>query len=116
MKFINKKNQKIIADNIKIADNFFTRTAGLLGKTGLQYGEGLWIKPCNSIHSIGMKFEFDAVFLDKNLKIVYLLENMKPYRLSSIIFKAFSVLELSAGKIKEINLEIGDEIISVKTD
>jgi hypothetical protein len=93
----------------RVADNFYTRLVGLLRDRTLEYGDGLWIVPCNSIHSIGMRFEFDAVFLDKNLRVVHLVREMKPWRISKMVFSAHSVLELPAGLISQTATELGDQ-------
>jgi len=93
----------------RVADNFYTRLVGLLRDKQLASGDGLWIVPCNSIHSIGMKFDFDAVFLDKNLRVVHLMSEMKPWRLSRMVFAAHSVLEVPAGIIAQTATEIGDQ-------
>ncbi len=93
----------------RIADTFYTRLVGLLNDKQLEYGDGLWIKPCNSIHSIGMRFKFDAIFLDKNLRVVHLVPEMKPWRISKMVFSADSVLELPAGHIALTATELGDQ-------
>ena len=93
----------------RVADTFYTRLIGLLRDKTLEYGDGLWIKPCNSIHSIGMKFKFDAIFLDKNLRVVHLVREMKPWRISKMVFSAHSVLELPAGLISQTVTELGDQ-------
>ena len=93
----------------RVADTFYTRLVGLLRDKTLEYGDGLWIKPCNSIHSVGMRFVFDAIFLDKNLRVVHLVREMKPWRISKIVFAAHSVLELPAGLISQTATELGDQ-------
>jgi uncharacterized membrane protein (UPF0127 family) len=93
----------------RVADNFYTRLVGLLRDKTLEHGDGLWISPCNSIHSIGMHFIFDAIFLDKNLRVVHLVREMKPWRISKMIFAADSVLELPAGLIAQTGTEVGDQ-------
>ena len=93
----------------RVADTFFTRLVGLLGDATLEYGDGMWIKPCNSIHSIGMRFNFDAIFLDKNLRVVHLVQEMKPWRISKMVLSAHSVLELPAGLISQTATELGDQ-------
>ena len=108
MKLINKNNGKILADNLKIADNFFKRLQGLLGKNSFNEGDGLHIIPCTSIHSFFMKFRFDAIFLNKNNEIVYLIQNMPAWRVSKICFSGYSVVELPSGVIKETEISIGD--------
>jgi uncharacterized membrane protein (UPF0127 family) len=93
----------------RVADTFLTRLVGLLGDKQLEFGDGMWIVPCNSIHSIGMRFQFDAVFLDKHLRVVHLVREMKPWRISKIVFSAHSVLELPAGLIVQTATEMGDQ-------
>jgi len=93
----------------RIADTFSTRLVGLLRDKRLAPGEGLWIRNCNSIHSVGMHFIFDAIFLDKNLRVVHLVRDMKPWRASRIVLSADSVLELPAGLIARSATEIGDQ-------
>ena len=93
----------------RVADGFMTRLVGLLRDKALEHGDGLWIIPCNSIHSIGMHFVFDAVFLDKKLRVVHLMREMKPWRISKIVFSAHSVLELPAGLIDRSGTGLGDQ-------
>jgi len=93
----------------RVADNFLTRLVGLLRDKQLEFGDGLWIVPCNSIHSIGMKFDFDAVFLDKDLKAVHLMSKMKPWRVSPMVWQAHSVLEVPAGMIFQTATQLGDQ-------
>jgi len=93
----------------RIADTFLTRLVGLLRDKRLASGDGLWIQHCNSIHSIGMHFIFDAIFLDKNLRVVHLVREMKPWRASKIVLSADSVLELPAGLIAQSATELGDQ-------
>jgi len=93
----------------RVADSFFPKLIGLLRDKNLEYGDGLWIMKCNSIHSIGMKFIFDAIFLDKQLRVVHLINEMKPWRISKIVLSAHSVLEVPAGHIYRTATEIGDQ-------
>ena len=93
----------------RIADTPATRMTGLLNDRGLAPGDGLWIVPCNSIHSFGMKFIFDAVFLSRDLRVVHLVGEMKPWRISRIVWRAHSVLELPAGVIAHTDTQAGDQ-------
>ena len=93
----------------RVADNAFTRLVGLLRDKTLEEGDGLWILPCNSIHSFGMRFVFDAIFLDKNLRVVHLMREMKPWRISKMVFSAHSILELPAGLVSQTATELGDQ-------
>ena len=93
----------------RIAETPWTKLIGLLRDRTLEYGDGMWLKPCNSIHSFGMRFAFDAIFLDKNLRVVHLVHEMKPRRISRIVFSAHSILELPAGMIFQSATELGDQ-------
>jgi len=105
---INVTRSVTIATHVRVADTSLERGTGLLKDTELAEGHGLWIVPCNSIHSFWMKFIFDAVFLDKDLRVVHLVREMKPWRISKIKFSAKSVLELPAGVIARSGTEVGD--------
>jgi uncharacterized membrane protein (UPF0127 family) len=98
-----------LATHARVADNILTRVVGLLRDKGLAEGDGLWIVPCNSIHSIAMKFVFDAVFLDREMKVVHLMHEMKPWRISPIKGTAHGVLELPPGTITRSGTQVGDQ-------
>jgi uncharacterized membrane protein (UPF0127 family) len=104
----------VLADHARVADSLWTRLVGLLRDTHLDDGDGLWIVPCNSIHSFAMKFVFDAVFLDKNLRVVHLMSEMPPWKTSKMIFAAKSVLELPAGAIARSGTQLGDQFEMTK--
>ena len=94
----------------RVADSLPTRVVGLLLDRALAEGGGLWIVPCNSIHSIGMRFIFDAVFLDKHLRVVHLVHEMKPWRISKMVFASHSVLEIPPGLIAGSGTQLGDQL------
>ena len=100
----------VLAEDIEIADSFWGRLKGLLGRMLLPAGTGLLLKPCNSIHSCFMKFDFDVVFINNNLKIVHIIEKMCPFRISPVIQQAQMALELPAGTISITGTEIGDQL------
>ena len=100
----------VIGDPVREARDFLSRTRGLLGRDGLEPGEGLWISPCGSIHSLGMRFDFDVLFLDRTLKVMGRYERFHRNRISSVFWNARGVLELPAGTIERTGTEVGDEI------
>ncbi len=106
----NETRAVVIGDRIRKADHYFSRLFGLLPKSSLEPGEGLWIYPCNDIHSIGMRFRFDALFLDKELRVVHLVEDMGPWKVTPIIRQAKSVLELGSGVIAQTGTQLGDQL------
>jgi len=110
MKAIDRTSGKELALNLVVADTLFARLKGLLGKSALPTGEGLWIKPCNSVHTFGMQFPIDVVFLDKEKRVVGLAKTLRPNRISRLYSSASSVIELPAGTVDAADTVTGDHI------
>lgn len=110
IKVINQTQNTVLAEYAQVAQTFTTRAKGLLGKKYLQEGSGLLIKPCKQIHSIGMKFNLDAVFIAKDNTVCHLHHDMKPGHISAYINQALYVLEMPAGRIQESGTCVGDVI------
>jgi len=110
MQAFNVTQQRTLASVLMVADSFFRSLRGLIGTASLEEGHGLWIVPCQSVHTFWMRFPIDVVFLDKYYKIIHLVENLKPYRVSKHLSKASSVIELPISTIKETGTQVGDEI------
>lgn len=105
-----KKADIYICKNLKRAKSIEDRMIGLMFREDIHEGyDGLMITPCKSIHTFFMKFPIDVVFLDESLKIVKIIKNMKPWRISGFYFKAEQVLELRGNSISD-NINIGDEL------
>lgn len=110
MKVFNVTRGTVLGEKVHTARGFWGRLIGLLGKNRLEEGDGLWISPCSSIHSIGMRFVFDAVFLGPDGKISWLIDGFQRNRVSGIVRNACGVLELPAGTIRRTGSAMGDEI------
>ncbi len=106
----NRTKNRVIAEKVEIANTFFSRLRGLLGRHELQRGEALVIEPCNSIHTIGMKFSIDALFLDGDGRVVALRRDIRPYRFTRIFRNAKRVVELPVSTIEDSRTSIGDHI------
>jgi len=100
---------ELIAERIGLASGFFPRLRGLLGRKSLDEGEGLLLSPCSSIHCFGMRFPIDAIFLDKQYRVVAVHPDMKPGAMASHR-QARYVLELKAGEAERHNLEVGEQL------
>jgi len=85
------------------------RRTGLLKHSKLDPGTGLWIAPCESVHSFGMKFAIDLVYLDRKKKVRKIRKKMVPWRMSACL-SAHSVLELPVGVIEASRTERGDQL------
>jgi len=105
----------VIADCADIADTSAKRRTGLLKHTSLEPGEGLWIAPCEAVHTAGMKFAIDVVFLNKKRKILKVRRSMPKWRISASPL-AYSVLELPAGTCERTGTVAGDELDFEKYD
>jgi uncharacterized membrane protein (UPF0127 family) len=105
----------LLADRADIADTSATRNRGLLKHTGLAEGEGLWIVPCEGVHSFLMKFAIDVVFLNKKRVVTKLRSNMVKSRIAFSI-RAHSTLELPVGMIQKSQTTVGDQLELEKFD
>ncbi len=110
----NLRNGCWLAEDLYIASSFFSKGKGLLGKKSIPDGYGLLITSCNSIHSFFMAFSFDAIFLDKNNEVVHIINAMPANRISPIVRRSHSVLEVPAGKVQATMTIVGDTIDVVK--
>lgn len=93
-----------------MADTSAKRRTGLLKHERLETGDGLWITPCESVHTFFMKFPIDLVYLDKQRKVRKLRHAVGPWRMSACL-SAHSILELPAGTIERSGTSIGDELL-----
>lgn len=107
----NRTKETFLAYRVKVADSILSRLVGLLGKRSLRPDSGLWIVPSSGVHTLGMLFTIDVVFLDKNLKVVGLRELLRPFSITSLNLQAESVLELPAHTIIKSRTEIGDQLV-----
>jgi uncharacterized protein len=108
----NKTRETFVATDTSVADNYLRRLVGLLGKSRrwANNGSGLWIVPCKGVHTIGMMFPIDLIFLDKDHEVVYLEEHVRPFRISKVSLKSFSVLELPVHTIYRTGTRVGDRM------
>jgi uncharacterized protein len=102
-----------IADNLECASTGSSRTKGLLGRKGLAQGEGLWIVPCEAVHTFFMKFPIDLIYLDRKHRVKKVRNSVPAWRISACL-SAHSVLELPAGTIQSSQSRRGD-LIEIST-
>lgn len=103
----NLTRHTVLATSLEVAESSAQRNKGLLGREALNPGEGLWIRPCESVHTFWMRFPIDLVYLDRDLHIRKLVRDVRPWRLSGCL-SAHSILELPSGTIRGTLTEIGD--------
>jgi uncharacterized protein len=108
----NQTRETFVATEALLADSYVRRLVGLLGKTQrwAQLGRGLWIVPSRGVHTIGMMFPIDLIFLSKEKEVVWVEEHVKPFRISKVSLKAMSVLELPPHTIYRSGTKVGDRL------
>jgi len=111
MKAVNMTRFALLGDGVRTARSPLERTKGLIGTAKLPQGGGLWIVPCRSIHSFGMAYEIDAIFIDRHGRIVGMHPRFRRNRISRIFWSARGVLELPAGTIDRTSTGVGDEVV-----
>lgn len=105
----NQTRSAILADSADVATSSTARRKGLLGRQTFRDGEGLWIIPCESVHTCGMKFPIDLIYLNRKKRVRKICASVVPWRLS-MCFLAHSVLELPAGTIDRTHTRPGDQL------
>lgn len=107
---INQDNKKkaLFCDS-NLADGFWLRLKGLLGKASLKNDEALIITPCSQVHTIGMRFSIDVIFIDKNQCVTKIVKKLKPYR-QAVNRGAYSVIEVAAGMVEKHNITVGAKL------
>jgi uncharacterized membrane protein (UPF0127 family) len=95
------------------ADSFFRRLVGLLGRKQLGEDEGLWIEPCDSVHTLFMRFPIDVAFVDRSGVVVRKLDRLPPWRATRIHHRARACVELAAGVLQKYGVVEGSRLALV---
>jgi uncharacterized protein len=108
----NQTRRAYLATALAIADTHWTRFRGLLGTRSSDFrnGSGLWITPCHGVHTLGMGFPIDVVYLDPGMTVIYIQHELQPWRFAPIRTHAASVLELPCRTAAETRTAVGDKI------
>ncbi len=107
------RGDAVVCARTEVADNIFKRLRGLLGRASLPEGSGMLFRGESSIHSAFMRFRFDAVFMDRELRVVGLAEDIPPWR-ARAAKGSRNILELRAGEISRTGLAIGDQLAEIE--
>lgn len=107
---------RLLTDNgrelatVELAVSAMTRARGLLGRSGLERGRALWLTPCRSIHTIGMRFTIDVVFVDRDWRVLKMFATLPPMRLAWGGFRSIGALEFAAGESGRLGLAPGQRL------
>jgi uncharacterized membrane protein (UPF0127 family) len=108
----NRTRQAFLATELAVADTHWTRLRGLLGRADDDFrnGSGLWIVPCHGVHTLGMGFPIDVVYLDDQMRVIHVQPELQPWRFAPVRRKATSVLELPTRTAAQTKTAVGDTI------
>jgi uncharacterized membrane protein (UPF0127 family) len=107
----NITRQSFINLGVTVADTPLARLRGLIGKIRLRSDEAMWIVPSHGIHTIGLLFPIDVIYLDAQLRVVQAVEHLGPLRIAPIRRQCASVLELPARSIYDSGTQVGDQLL-----
>ena len=107
----NVSRQAFLNLGVRVADTSWTRLRGLLGRVRLRSDEGVWVVPSRGIHTFGLLFPIDVIYLDSEFRVVRLIEGLRPLRIAPLRFDSASVLEVPARTIEASGTKIGDVIL-----
>lgn len=107
LRIVNTTRQTELGDRIETADRGPRRRKGLLGRDALAPGQGLWIVPCEAVHTFAMRFAIDLVYLDRKRRVLKVRHSVPPGRISACL-RAHSVIELPAGTVRQAHVNPGD--------
>ena len=109
---LNCTRRQYLATRLAIADGHWSRLRGLMGRSPATFrsGDGLWILPCKGVHTMGMRFPIDVVYLTPDRTVLHMEEGLCPWRFAPVRLKASSVLELPENTLRATGTTIGDEL------
>ncbi|MGI6488875.1 MAG: DUF192 domain-containing protein [Syntrophothermaceae bacterium] len=110
MRIVNLTRGGLIASHARLADSFWTRLRGWMGRLRVEADEALVIYPCRAVHTCFMFIAIDVLFINQNKKVVYIMEGLPPFRLSPLIKDACTVVELPADTVRRCGVRVGDRL------
>jgi uncharacterized membrane protein (UPF0127 family) len=111
LRVLNTTRGTVLAERATVAASPWARARGLLGRRDLPPGEGLIIRPCNSVHSFFMAFPIDVVYVDGDNIVLALTLSLAPNRVGPIVWRARNVIELPAGVASATATQVGDRLL-----
>jgi len=110
MAIVNVTQNVTLARQADVADSFWSRSKGLIGRRRAPDDYGLIIRPCNAIHTFFLSFPIDVLYLDRQSRVLRILPGLQPWRIGPIVWRGKTVVELPAGTAARTGTVIGDII------
>jgi uncharacterized protein len=108
---LRREDGTMVCERCVLADTALARMRGLLGRRELPNGEGILLRPASSVHMAFMRFPIDAVFLDRDLRVLKVASDLQPWRAAGSR-GAKAVLEIPAGEAERRGLTVGDRLVA----
>lgn len=112
----NQTRECFLSLGITPADTSLARLKGLIGHFKLRSDEGLWVVPSNGVHTFGVLFPLDLIYLDEMYRVIHLIEYFPTFRIAPLRIKAASVLEMAAHTIYSSQTQKGDQLLICKAE
>jgi uncharacterized membrane protein (UPF0127 family) len=107
----NQTRECFLSLDVKVADTIFSRLRGLIGRLKLRSDEGLWVVPSRGVHTLGLLFPLDLIYLDEHYRVIHLVEYFPAFRIGPLKTKAESVLQLPTHTIYSSQTQAGDQLV-----
>lgn len=107
----NETRECFLSLNVKAADTIFSRLRGFIGRFKLRSDEGIWVVPSRGVHTLGLFFPLDLIYLDENCRVIHLVEYFPSFRIGPLKTQAESVLELPTHTIYSSHTQAGDQLV-----
>ncbi len=112
----NQTRECFLSLGVTAADTIFTRLKGLIGRLSMRSDEGLWVVPSSGVHTWGVLFPLDLIYLDEHLRVVYVTEHFPRFNVAPLRIRAASVLELPTHTIYSSQTQPGDQLVICVAD
>jgi len=107
----NQTRECFLSLDVTAADTIFSRLRGLIGRLKLRSDEGIWVVPSRGIHTLGLLFPLDLIYLDEHYRVIHLVEYFPSFRIAPLKTQAESVLELPTHTIYSSQTQPGDQLV-----
>lgn len=112
----NKTRESFLGLSVVAADTHLARLKGLLGRSRLSSDDGIWVAPSQGIHTIGLRFAIDLIYLDADFRVIHLIESLGTFRIAPIRMNCSSVLEMPIRTIYGSQTQVDDVLLICRPD
>ncbi len=102
---------RVVLKKVTAARSLWQRSVGLLGRSGLEESEALWLEPCSGIHTLGMRFSVDALFLSREGRVLRVAAHVPPWRMLMPVLRCRAVVEMPAGAAGRLGICEGSRYV-----